>query len=121
MPKDKHANVDPAVLDAYRRMLAGVPEAELKGAECPYTSLNGNMYSNISRANVIGLRLGPADRAAFLAKFNGTLFESIPGFIQKEYVAVPAALLDDTPTLQDYFQRSHAYAGTLRPKATQQR
>ena len=121
MPKDKHANVDPQVLDAYRRMLAGVPEVELKGAECPYTSLNGNMYSNISRANVIGLRLALADRAEFQARFDAKLFESIPGFIQKEYVAIPIALLDDTPTLQDYFQRSHAYAATLKPKPTTRR
>ena len=113
----KGAVVDLAVLAAYDAMLAGVPGVERKGDTTPYTSLNGNMYSSISKANVIGIRLGAADLAAFMAA-GATPFESLPGFIQKEYAAVPAALLADLPALQEWFRKSHAYATTLKPKKT---
>jgi hypothetical protein len=110
--------IDPAVLAAYDTMIAGVPGVERRGATLPYTSINGNMYSAINKANVIGLRLGKDDLAAFLAAYGATLHEGVPGFIQKEYASVPASLFADSATLQEWFRRSHAYASGLKPKKT---
>jgi hypothetical protein len=117
MPSAKN-NTDPAVLSAFEVMIAGVPGVSRTGAAIPYTSINGNMYSSISRADVIGLRLGDDDRAEFLDRYGNGLFESLPGFFQKEYVAVPESLHDDKVALQDWFRRSHDYASGLKPKKT---
>ena len=32
-------------VEAYDRLVAAIPEVELKGATMPYTSVNGNMFS----------------------------------------------------------------------------
>jgi hypothetical protein len=109
---------DPRVLAAYDAMLAGVPGAVRKGAAFPYTAVNGNMYSQVSKANVIGIRLSKAELAAFLKTYSTTLYESFPGFFMKEYAAVPAALLEDVPALQSWFAKSHAHAASLKPKPT---
>lgn len=106
------------MLAAYDRMVAGVPGVERKGATMPYTSVNGNMYSSISKANVIGLRLSKTDLATFLEIHSTTLYEGVPGHFMKEYAAVPPGMLDDTQTLQDWFRKSHDYAGGLKPKKT---
>jgi hypothetical protein len=109
---------DPAVLAAYDAMIASVPGVVRKGDAIPYTSINGNMYSSISKADKIGIRLAKADLEAFLTTHKTTLFEALPGFLQKEYASVPPALLADVPTLQAWFRKSHAYASGLRPKKT---
>src|SRR5215471_3784212 len=100
----------------YAELVATIPEAVLKGAKMPYTSMNGNMYSYLGD-NGVALRL-PADaREEFLAKYDTTLYHAY-GIVQKEYVTVPADLLTKTGELAPYFRASFDYAKTLRPKAT---
>ncbi|MEM8770142.1 MAG: hypothetical protein AAGD92_00710 [Pseudomonadota bacterium] len=111
-------DTDPAVLSAYRKMLAAVPGVEWKGAARPYTSLNGNMYSAISKADIIGLRLSAADREIFLEKYGNGLYEPFPGFFQKEYVAIPEKLLANTRTLRSWFRKSYEHVASLKPKPT---
>ena len=113
----KATATDPKVLAAFNAMIAGVSGVERKGAVMPYLSMNGNMYAMISKTNVIGLRLGKDDLAAFMAA-GGEPFEGTPGFINKEYGAVPATMLADNKALKRWFKVSHAYAGTLKPKKT---
>jgi hypothetical protein len=116
----KPAKADPAYQAAkasYAALVATVPEAELKGAAMPYTSLNGNMYSYLHPSGRLALRLASGDRERFLADHATTLFEAY-GVVQKEYVTVPPALLADTVRLGPHFRASHAYAATLRPKPT---
>lgn len=36
--------------------------------------------------------------------------------MQKDYVTVPAAVLAETDLMRGYFQASHAYAQTLKPR-----
>jgi hypothetical protein len=109
------------VLEVYRQMVAAVPEAEVKGDTMPYTSLNGNMYSSVSKANQIGVRLRAEEREAFLREHGTTLYESIPGYIQKEDVAVPESMFGDPDALAALFRASHAYAASLKPKATKRK
>jgi hypothetical protein len=111
------AETDPDVLAAFDTMIAGVKGVERKGATMPYASINGNMYAMVSKANVIGVRLSESDMAAFLLS-GGTPFEGIPGFVNKEYGAIPKAMLADTKMLQTWFRLSHAYASKLKPKPT---
>ena len=54
-------------------------------------------------------------RAAFIERF-GTRLHEAHGIVQKEYVTVPSAVLDDTEVPVPWFRASHAYAMTLKPK-----
>jgi hypothetical protein len=108
----------PKVLAAFDAMIAAVPTVERKGATTPYTSLNGNMYASISKANVIGLRLSKSDLVDFLERYQNGLYEGVPGHFMKEYAAMPAALFDDVGDLQAWFVKSHAYVSGLKPKKT---
>ena len=105
-------------LTAYEKLVASVPEIDRKGADNPYTSLNGNMFSLLlSPEGRMALRLPDSEREQFLKKYKTKLFEA-HGRVMKEYVAVPDALLKKTSELQKYFKISYDYAKTLRPKPT---
>ena len=100
----------------YVELVATIHDAQLKGAKMPYTSTNGNMYSYLGE-NGVALRL-PADvRDEFVAKYRTTLYHAF-GIVQKEYVTVPAELLETTDELAPYFRVSYDYARSLRPKPT---
>ena len=103
-------------IQAYERLVATVPGVERKGARMPYTSLNGNMYSYLD-GEILALRLAPADRTAFIERYGAALHES-HGHVMKEYVSVPASMLDELAELAPWLASSHAYAATLKPKPT---
>ena len=101
----------------YNKLVATHPTAERKGDTVPYTSLNGNMYSYLSKDGFLALRLAPHDRGAFLEKYKTTLVYAY-GIIQKEYVTVPDNLLMKTDEMRPYFELSYQYVSSLKPKAT---
>lgn len=80
-----------------------------------YTSLNGNMFSYLHASGAMALRLPTGEREKFLEKYKTRLFEAY-GFVQKEYVTVPDALLARTAELKPYFAMSYEYAKGLKPK-----
>ena len=104
-------------LEAYDRLIAANPEIERKGVTNPYTSLNGHMFTHLSKTGTMGLRLPKDDREAFLEKYNTTLYEQY-GAVMKEYVAVPEELLQNTDELKPFLDQSYAYVQTLKPKPT---
>jgi len=104
-------------LELYKRLVATVPGVPLKGATVPYTSVNGHMFSYLSKAGKLELRLPARAREAFLQRYNAVLTKQY-GVVQKEYVEVPDALLENTSELKGYFERSFAYVSTLKPKPT---
>ncbi|HEY1879338.1 MAG TPA: hypothetical protein VGG68_05345 [Caulobacteraceae bacterium] len=111
---------DPAyaeTLARYERVIAAVPGLERKGANNPYTAINGNMSSYLHPRGEVALRLPPAARERFLAEQGTTLFEAY-GVIQKEYVTVPATMLSDTETLAPWPRASFDYVSGLKPKPT---
>ena len=89
---------------------------ELKGATVPYTSLNGHMFSYLSKDGKLALRLPEEAREQFLKKYKARLCEAY-GRVQPEYVEVPDALLAKTSELRKFFQLSFAYV-SLKPKKT---
>ena len=68
IPKDK--------LKLYDRLIATNPNIERKGLTMPYTSLNGHMFTYLSRSGSLGIRLAKEERERFLKKNNATLYES---------------------------------------------
>jgi hypothetical protein len=106
-----------ATVALYEKLIATNPQVERKGATIPYTSLNGHMFSMLTKAGKVALRLPEDAREAFLKKYKTKLCEQY-GVVQKEYVEVPDALLAKTRELKKYFDISFAYVSTLKPKPT---
>ena len=108
VPQDK--------VDLYERLVATIPDVERKGATVPYTSLNGHMFSYLSKDGSLALRLPEGVRESFMKKYKTTLCEAY-GVVQKEYVVVPEKLLRNTRELTPYFDRSYEYVKSLKPKS----
>ena len=105
-------------VSAYEKLVAALPGVERKGAENPYTALNGNMFTLLhSPEGRLAIRLPEGERQKFLKKYKSRLFEAY-GAVMREYVAVPDALLQKPKELQPYFAMSYEYAKTLKAKPT---
>lgn len=108
VPEDKRA--------LYQTLVDNHPQIELKGStKLPYTSLNGNMFSQMTKAGKLGLRLAQADRETFIETYNTGLLTNY-GTVMKEYVEVPDELLANTSELAPYLAKSYDYAKTLKAK-----
>jgi TfoX/Sxy family transcriptional regulator of competence genes len=101
----------------YEKLVATNPKVARKGATMPYTSLNGHMFSLLTKEGWLALRLPSDVREAFLKKYKTKLCVQY-GTVMKEYVEVPDALLKKTHELRKFFDLSYAYVGSLKPKAT---
>jgi hypothetical protein len=109
-----------ASLACYEALVATQPDVERKGATMPYTSLNGHMFSLLTKEGQLALRLPREERERFLVEFQTHLVEQY-GRVMREYVAVPEALLRDTGRLAPYFAMSYAYVASLKPKPTKRK
>jgi hypothetical protein len=106
-----------AALTLYEKLVATNPKLDRKGDTMPYTSLNGHMFSLLTKEGSLALRLPAGEREAFLKRYKTSLCEQY-GHVMPEYVVVPDALLSKTRELKRYFDISYAYVGSLRPKPT---
>jgi hypothetical protein len=104
-------------LKLYEKLVATNPNVERKGDTIPYTSLNGHMFSYLSKEGKLALRLPAGEREAFLKKYKAKLCEAY-GRVQPEYVEVPDSLLSSTRELKKFFDSSYVYVGSLKPKST---
>src|SRR5688500_271281 len=105
------------ILGLYDRLVAPHPSVERKGAAMPYTSVNGHMFSFLTKAGTLALRLPTDERDEFLKKYKTRLCEQ-HGAVLEEYVEVPDALLKKTQELKKYFDQSYGYVSSLKQKAT---
>jgi len=119
-PMPTAAAVPPDKLELYEKLVATIPGVERKGATVPYTSMNGRMFSFLTKRGTLALRLPPDERDEFLAKYKTTLSENY-GVVQKDFVEVPDALFKKTAELRQYFAASFAYVKSLNPKPTTKR
>jgi hypothetical protein len=102
-------------LEAYNQLIALNLDIERKGKTTPYTSMNGHMFSFLSKEGTMGLRLSEEDRNNFIEKFESQLMEQ-HGRIMKEYVTIPNELLLNTDGLSEYLRQSLTYVKSLKPK-----
>ena len=105
------------IIERYKQLVATTPGIELKGATMPYTSINGNMFSFISKAGRLNLRLSSTDLVSFLEK-NKAQQSVQHGVVMKEYAEVPDIMFKNPGAITTYFHQSCSYAKTLKPKAT---
>jgi hypothetical protein len=117
MAKPASAAIYAEKLELYDKLVATNPAVERKGATVPYTSLNGHMFSYLSKEGKLALRLPAGEREAFLKRYKARLCEAY-GKVQPEYVEVPDSLLSSTQELKKYFNCSYEYVASLKPKPT---
>ena len=76
--------------------------------------VNGNMFAGVF-ADSMFLRLPVDERLAF-AKFGARPFEPLPGRVMREYVVIPPGTLKSKTRLNQWIEKSFAYAAALPPK-----
>jgi len=99
-------------LALYKKLVA-TRRVRLKSGKMPHTSLNGNIYSFLTKEGMLILRLGPDSRAALFEKYECEPIEQLSAEMT-EYVVVPDALLTNPPELKKYFALSYAHAKSLK-------
>jgi hypothetical protein len=104
----------------YDQLIEKNPSIERKGKTTPYTSINGHMFSFLSKEGEMGLRLSAEDRSTFMVKYKAPLMEQ-HGRIMKEYVHVPQDLLNNTAELAVYLDKSLTYVSQLKPKPSKKK
>jgi len=113
LPPDDKIKLFDALISNFR-------EVERKGKTMPYTSLNGHMFSFLSKEGVLALRLPKDEREKFINEHKTDLMVS-HGAIMKEYVKVPGKLFSNTEALKPYLEKSYDYIRTLKPKPTKKK
>ena len=91
-------------LALYDMLIATNPRVERKGAASAYTSMNGHMFSFLTKTGTLAFRLPADERRAFLKKYRTKLCVQY-GTVMKEYVEVPASLLKNTRELTTLLRR----------------
>jgi TfoX/Sxy family transcriptional regulator of competence genes len=120
VPTPKESKIPSAQVVLYDKLIATIPGLERKGADNPYTSMNGNMFTLLHQSRTLAIRLREDQREAFLKKYKTKLYEAY-GVVMKEYVTVPDSLLKKTSELKKYMQASYEYAKTLKAKPTKKK
>ncbi|MFT5822202.1 MAG: hypothetical protein ACI8ZM_003458 [Crocinitomix sp.] len=106
--------------ELYDQLIANNPAIERKGKMTPYTSINGHMFSFLSKEGDMGLRLSADDRATFMEMYNTQLMEQ-HGRVMKEYVHIPKVLFAKSDELIEYLQKSFDYVSQLKPKPSKKK
>lgn len=92
--------------------LPGVTPRKMFG--CPCAFINGNMFAGVFEDSLF-VRLSVADRIA-LAQYGARPFEPLPGRPMREYVVVPPGTLKSKRRLNEWLEKSFAFAAALPAK-----
>lgn len=120
MASKKETTIPAATIALYDKAIKTLKDVERKGDTVPYTSLNGHMFSYLTKDGSLALRLPKEAIGDFLKKYDTKLCEAY-GIVQKEYVVVPDPLLKNTVELKKHFASSYNYVASLKPKPTKKK
>ena len=101
----------------YDKLIATRPDLERKGKTMLYTSVNGHIFTYLSKEGVLGIRLSKEDKAAFEEKYQSPPFIQY-GAVMRGYVTVPDSLFKDTEKLKPVLDRSIEYIKSLKPQTS---
>lgn len=104
-------------LKLFEAVVDGNPAVERKGAKNPYVSRNGHMFGFLDAEGTLAIRLSDELRAEWAQSHDDGPVMSY-GRVMNGYVSVPPQLLANTVALQPWFDASHDWIGTLKPKPT---
>ena len=110
----------PELLEDYEALVATLKDVARKGKANPYTSVNGHMFSFLSKEGQIAIRLPKDEREAFMKKYKTDLAFTY-NTVMKEYVAVPGSMTKITNELAPYMKMSFDYISNLKPKPTKRK
>jgi len=102
-------------LGVYNQLIEYLEHIERKGKTMPYTSINGHMFSFLSKEGEMGLRLSKADLDDFINEYKAELMVQ-HGKTMKEYVKIPSNLFNQIDILSSYLHKSLDYVSGLKPK-----
>lgn len=119
MAKKKSIHSDETIA-LYNALLVDLPDVELKGANMLYTSLNGHMFSFITKDGEFSLRLPKGVLEEFIEKYK-TEISVQHGTVLKEYALVPRKVFENTKELQPNFKQSYAMVKALKPKPSKKK
>lgn len=92
---------------------ARVERRKMFGYPCAF--VNGNMFTGLHQENLI-VRLAEEDRQTLVNQKGAEIFAPFPGRLMKEYVSLPAAIIESSKELKGWMRRSLEYASALPPK-----
>lgn len=101
-------------LARYDELIARCPRFERKGKTVPYTSANGQMFSQLNRDGELGIRFSGAVQEKYMRELDTTTFRSY-GATMRGYVLIPEALWNDLDTLAAYLNEAYDYVMSLDP------
>jgi TfoX/Sxy family transcriptional regulator of competence genes len=116
-PMPKLEKSSPALLQAFAQTMATLPMAQTKTVfGSPAAFANGHMFAGIQNESFF-LRLPDAERESFMQTVSAAQWEPMPGRPMREYVVVPAPLIEGADELNAWLGKSIAYVQSLPPKA----
>ena len=101
----------------YDEILTNFPDIQRKGKTMPYTSMNGNMFSFVSKVGELAFRLSKEDQQAYIADYGATLSIQYNS-VMHGYINVPEKYFKDKVFLNSLCEKSIANAKNLKPKPT---
>jgi len=105
----------PKTLGAFGRAVDGLPGIEHRTMfGYPSVFLNGNMLASIFQDRIM-VRLSESDRAEAIAA-GAKPFEPTPGRGMKEYVELPAAVVNEPNALRTWIERGKSYVAAMPKK-----
>jgi TfoX/Sxy family transcriptional regulator of competence genes len=108
------------LIEEYNKLIDSFPEVLRKGKTMPYTSLNGNMFSFISKEGDFGIRLSKENQAKYIEKTDADFLIS-HGAVMNGYIKVPDSIIEDEELLKETFIKSLEFAKSLKPKPTKKK
>jgi TfoX/Sxy family transcriptional regulator of competence genes len=114
MPKWRPA--PDALKEQFARACADLPQIESrKMFGYPAIFLNGNMVAGLFQDQMI-VRLSEGDRERLAAIPGAARFEPMPGRPMREYMVLPASIVDAPARSKEWLERARSFVGTLPPK-----
>jgi len=103
-------------VELYNQLIASMDGVERKGKTMPYTSVNGHMFSFLSPAGTLGLRLSASDREQLMTEYG---FKPMVqhGATMKEYLEIPLEIMENE-IIPGLLKKSYNYVSALKPKPT---
>ena len=105
----------PDLIERFHEAVAGIDGVEVrKMFGYPAAFVGGNLTAGLHRESFM-VRLSEADRAEPLAD-GWSPFEPMPGRPMREYVVLPAEVVEDADAARGWVERAASYVRTLPPK-----
>lgn len=95
--------------EQYDLIISKLHSVDKKEGGMTYASVKGVIFVVLRNDGVLGIRLSPIDKEAFITRYQGTPFE-YDGSTMKGFVAVPENVFMETALISEYLKKSHAYA-----------